>query len=432
MSLGEGPVSIIMQGMVIYMNEQQLKTLEQLQAFLDGTVAIDLQLAPAERYACISRTLRRFSYAYLKRTQKAVVLRFLERVSGYSRQQLTRLVKRGLKPGPLRKRYRASGGSFRARYTPADVQSLADIDALHGTLSGPATKKLMERAWALYGDARYERLGCISVAHLYNLRQRLGYTRHRQLWSKTRPLSVPIGVRRAPAPNNKPGYLRVDSVHQGDRDGLKGIYHINAVDCITQFEAVGTCERLSEAYLIPVLAALLRSFPFIIRGFHSDNGSEYINKRVAALLHKMLIEEHTKSRSRQTNDNAQAESKNGSIVRKHFGYSHIPQRFAHLVNEFCAEHLNPYINFHRPCLYAQILLDPHGRQHKRYPYELMMTPYEKLKSLHQAAKYLKPGMSFEQLDAFAGSISDNDAARHLNEARSKLFKAFSRRSTSAA
>jgi hypothetical protein len=432
MSLGEGPVSIIMQGMVIYMNEQQLQTLEQLQAFLDGTVAIDLQLAPAERYACISRTLRRFAYAHLKRAQKAVVLRFLERVSGYSRQQLTRLVKRGVAESPLQKRYRASGSSFSAHYTPADVQSLADIDALHGTLSGPATKKLMERAWSLYGDARYERLGCISVAHLYNLRQRLGYTRHRQLWTKTRPLSVPIGTRRAPAPNNRPGYLRVDSVHQGDRDGLKGIYHINAVDCVTQFEAVGTCERLSEAYLIPVLGELLRSFPFIIRGFHSDNGSEYINKRVAALLHKMLIEEHTKSRSRQTNDNAQAESKNGSIVRKHFGYSHIPQRFACLVNEFCAEYLNPYINFHRPCLYAETLIDPSGRQHKRYPYELMMTPYEKFKSMPQAAKYLKAALSFEQLDAFAASISDNDAAKHLNEARSRLFKAFSRRSMSAA
>jgi hypothetical protein len=421
-----------MQGMVIYMNEQQLQTLEQLQAFLEATPAIEWELAPAERYACISRTLRRFAYPSLKRTQKSVVLRYLERISGYSRQQLTRLVKRGVAPSPLKKRYRASRCSFSAHYTPADVQSLADIDALHGTLSGPATKKLMERAWGLYGDARYERLGAISVAHLYNLRHRIGYTRHRQLWSKTRPLSVPIGSRRAPAPNNRPGFLRVDSVHQGDRDGLKGIYHINAVDCVTQFEAVGTCERLSEAYLIPVLEELLRSFPFIIRGFHSDNGSEYINKRVAALLHKMLIEEQTKSRSRQTNDNAQAESKNGSIVRKHFGYSHIPQRFARLVNEFCGEHLNPYINFHRPCLYAETLIDPTGRQYKRYPYELMMTPYEKFKSMPQAAKYLKPGLSFEQLDAFAGSISDNDAATHLNEARSKLFKAFLHRSISAA
>lgn len=425
-------MAIIMQGMVIYMNEQQLQTLEQLQAFLEATPAIEWELAPAERYACISRTLRRFAYPSLKRTQKSVVLRYLERISGYSRQQLTRLVKRGVAPSPLKKRYRASRCSFSAHYTPADVQSLADIDALHGTLSGPATKKLMERAWGLYGDARYERLGAISVAHLYNLRHRIGYTRHRQLWSKTRPLSVPIGSRRAPAPNNRPGFLRVDSVHQGDRDGLKGIYPINAVDCVTQFEAVGTCERLSEAYLIPVLEELLRSFPFIIRGFHSDNGSEYINKRVAALLHKMLIEEQTKSRSRQTNDNAQAESKNGSIVRKHFGYSHIPQRFARLVNEFCGEHLNPYINFHRPCRYAETLIDPTGRQYKRYPYELMMTPYEKFKSMPQAAKYLKPGLSFEQLDAFAGSISDNDAARHLNEARSKLFKAFLHRSISAA
>jgi hypothetical protein len=72
-------VAIIMQGMVIDMNEQQLQTLEQLQAFLDGTTAIEWQLAPAERYACISRTLRRFGYAHLKRAQKTVVLRFLER-----------------------------------------------------------------------------------------------------------------------------------------------------------------------------------------------------------------------------------------------------------------------------------------------------------------------------------------------------------------
>jgi transposase InsO family protein len=141
------------------------------------------------------------------------------------------------------------------------------------------------------------------------LRQRTGYQRQRQRWTKTRPVMIPIGIRRAPAPNNRPGYLRVDSVHQGDQDGLKGIYHINAVDCVTQFEAVATCERISEAYLIPVLEEMLLSFPFVIRGFHSDNGSEYINRHVAELLNKLLIEEHTKSRSRSTNDNAQAESK---------------------------------------------------------------------------------------------------------------------------
>ena len=422
----------MMQSMVIQMNDRQLQTLAQLQAFLDGTTAVDFAVAAAERYGFIGRTVRRFSYGRLKRAEKAVVLRFLERVSGYSRQQLTRLVKRGAERAPLLKRYRGSRTSFATRYTVADVLLLAHTDSLHGTLSGPATKKLMERAWRLFGDPRYERLAAISVAHLYNLRQRKGYQRHRQLWTKTRPVTIPIGTRRAPVPNNRPGYLRVDSVHQGDQDGLKGIYHINAVDCITQFEAVATCERISEAYLIPVLEEILSSFPFVIRGFHSDNGSEYINRYVAELLNKLLIEEHTKSRSRNSNDNAQAESKNGSIVRKHFGYSHIPQRFARVVNDFCRDQLNPYINFHRPCLFPETITDAKGRQRKRYPYKLMMTPYEKLKSLTQAEQYLKPTIRFQDLDALAASISDNDSAQRLNDAKARLFKSFSNRSISAA
>ena len=332
-----------MRGMVINMNDEQLHTLADLQAFLAGTVAMDFTVTADQRYEFIARTVRRFDYARLKRADKAVVLRFLERISGYSRQQLTRLVKRGCERRQLVKRYQGSRTSFARIYTGADVLLLAHTDTLHGTLSGLATKKLMERAYGIFGDARYQRLATISVAHLYNLRQRPGYRNQRQVWTKTRPATVPIGERRAPTPNNRPGYLRVDSVHQGDLDGIKGVYHINAVDCVTQYEGVATCERISEAFLIPVLEALLLSFPFVIHGFHSDNGSEYINKRVAKLLNKLLIEEQTKSRSRQSNDNAQAESKNGAIVRKHLGYSHIPQCFAAPVNAFCRDHLNPYI-----------------------------------------------------------------------------------------
>ena len=421
-----------MRGMVIDMNDEQLQTLAELQAFLDGTVTVAFAVAAEARYAFIARTVRRFGYGRLKRTEKAVVLRFLERVSGYSRQQLTRLVKRGAERRPLIKRYRASRTSFARTYTRADVLLLADTDSLHGTLSGLATKKLMERAYCIFGDARYARLAIISVAHLYNLRQQTGYQRHRRVWTKTRPVTRVIGERRAPAPNNQPGYLRVDSVHQGDRDGVKGVYHLNTVDCVTQYEGVATCERISEAFLIPVLEALLQSFPFVIKGFHSDNGSEYINRHVAELLNKLLVEEQTKSRSRHSNDNAQAESKNGSIVRKHLGYSHIPQRFATLVNAFCRDHLNPYVNFHRPCLFAQTITDANGRQRKRYPYQLMMTPYEKLKSLDQAESFLKPGITFAQLDVRAGAMSDNEAAQRLNEARAVLFKTIFNRSKKAA
>jgi transposase InsO family protein len=432
MSLSRWLGSIIIRGMVIDMNDKQLATLAQVKAFVEGTTTVDFAVAADERYAFIARTLQRFGYRLLPRADKGVVLRFLERVSGYSRQQLTRLVKRGAGRSPLSKRYCASRTSFACTYTAADVRLLAHTDTLHGTLSGLATKKLMERAYGVFADGRYERLAVISVAHLYNLRQRAGYQRLRQVWTKTRPVTVAIGERRAPSPNNQPGYLRVDSVHQGDRDGVKGVYHINTVDCVTQYEGVATCERISEAFLIPVLAALLASFPFVIQGFHSDNGSEYINRDVAKLLNKLLIAEQTKSRSRHCNDNAQVESKNGAIVRKHLGYSHIPQRFATLVNTFCGDHLNPYLNFHRPCLFAEIITDAKGRQRKRYPYQLMMTPYEKLQSLDQAAQYLKPGITFQQLDAQAKAISDNDAAQRLNDARAALFKTIFNRSKKAA
>jgi transposase InsO family protein len=432
MSLNRWLVSIMMRGMVIDMNDKKLATLAQLQAFLEGTTAVDFVVAADERYAFIARTVQRFGYRRLPRAGKGVVLRFLERVSGYSRQQLARLVKRGAERRPLTKRYCASRTSFGRTYTGADVRLLAHTDALHSTLSGLATKKLMERAYAIFGDARYQRLAVISVAHLYNLRQRPVYQRLRQVWTRTRAVTAAIGERRAPSPNNRPGYLRVDSVHQGDQDGVKGVYNINTVDCVTQYEAVATCERISEAFLIPVLEALLDSYPFIITGFHSDNGSEFINHDVAKLLNKLLIEEQTKSRSRHCNDNAQAESKNASIVRKHLGYSHIPQRFATLVNAFCRDHLNPYINFHRPCLFAETITDAKGRQRKRYPYKLMMTPYEKFKSLPVAEQFLKPAITFAQLDAQAAAMSDNDAAQRLNDARAILFKTIFNRAKAAA
>jgi transposase InsO family protein len=418
--------------MVIDMDDEQLRTLADVQGFLDGTVAMEFAVVEAERYAFIARTVKRFGYGRLRRADKAVILRFLERVSGYSRQQIARLVKRGGERRPLVKRYRGSRTSFARTYTAADVLLLAHTDTLHGTLSGLATKKLMERAYGVFSDVRYQHLATISVAHLYNLRRQPKYQQQRQVWTKTRPSGIPIGERRAPAPNNRPGYLRVDSVHQGDQDGMKGVYHINAVDCVTQYEGVATCERISEAFLIPVLEALLQSFPFVILGFHTDNGSEYINRDVAKLLNKLLIEEQTKSRSRHSNDNAQAESKNGAIVRKHLGYSHIPQRFAAPVNVFCRDYLNPYVNFHRPCLFAETITDAKGRQRKRYPYRLMMTPYEKLKSLPLAPTFLKTGVTFEQLDALASAMSDNAAAEGMNAARSRLFKAIFNRSKTAA
>lgn len=403
------------------MNAEELKTIEQLSAFLNGTQPVAFEVAGDKdaRYRWIEGTLVRFAYRQLGRADKGVVIEYLMKISGYSRQQVTRLIMQYVKTGRLRHRQRTTNG-FARRYTAADIRQLAAMDERHGTPNGVTVKKLCERAWGLFGEADYERLASISVSHLYNLRQSSTYQRHRRHFEKTRPRAIPIGERRQPQPNGRPGYIRIDTVHQGDQDNAKGVYHINAVDEVTQWEIVVSVERISERYLIPALEDLLSEFPFQILGFHADNGSEYINKRVAALLEKLRIE-FTKSRSRKTNDNALVEGKNGAVVRKLFGYTHIPQRWAAEINAFNRQHLDPYLNFHRPCFFPIIVTDAKGKQRKRYPYDALMTPYEKLKSLPDAATALQPGMSFEILDAVAHAMSDNQAADQLQQARRELF-----------
>ncbi len=408
--------------MVTDMNDRDIQTLDQVRAFLEGTEPVEFEVrGKAERYAWIEHTLGRFRYRQLARAERGVILRFLQRVSGLSRAQVTRLVRRYRRTGRVRRRQRTLR-PFTRRYTEADIRRLAALDELHGTLSGPTTKKLCERAFVVFGDPDYERLAQVSVAHLYNLRKSLSYTRRRRHFEKTRPTQVPIGERRKPNPNGQPGFVRVDTVHQGDFDRIKGVYHINCVDEVTQFQLILSTEKISERYLLPVLEELLETFPFVPLGFHADNGSEFINKRVAKMLGKLLIE-LTKSRPRHSNDNALAETKNGAVVRKHLGYEHIPQRWAGRLNELHREHLNPYLNFHRPCFFPTVQTDARGKQRKRYRYRDMMTPYDKLKSLPDAERYLKPGITFTALDAVAHAMSDNEVAKRLNEAKRQLFKA---------
>lgn len=404
------------------MKLEDVTTVAQLTEFLAGTrpVAFTVLSDTDACYRWIQGELVKFRYPRLSRGDKGVVIRYLTKVSGYSRQQLTRLIRQYRQTGTLKRRQRTVAG-FALKYTATDIRLLAAMDERHDTPCGPAAKKLCERACAVFGETDYARLAAISVSHLYNLRKSIPYTRQRRHFEKTRPTRSSIGERRKPQPNGQPGYIRIDTVHQGDLDRQKGVYHINAVDEVTQFEVVCTVERISERYLIPVLEQLLATFPFQVLGFHSDNGSEYVNKRVAELLEKLLIE-FTKSRSRHSNDNALAESKNGAVVRKLFGYSHIQPRFAPLINDFNQQYLNPYLNFHRPCFFPETRTDNLGKQHKVYRYEKMMTPYDKLKSLPDAKDYLKPGVSFAILDRLAHQISDNQAADRLQKARQILFK----------
>jgi hypothetical protein len=308
---------------------------------------------------------------------------------------------------------------------------LAEIDALHDTLSGPATRELLRRAWQVFGDPRYQRLAAISVSHLYNLRASPRYRDLRVVHLGTRPVKIAIGVRKAPAPQGLPGYIRIDTVHQGDQDGSKGVYHINAVDIVTQWQVVACVQRISEAYLLPVIAHMLEGFPFVVRGFHSDNGSEFINGEVAKMLNKLQVE-FTKSRPRHSNDNALVECKNGAVIRKVVGFQHIPQNHARQVNLFFANSLNPYLNFHRPCFFPVEKIDPKGKIVKTYPQQQIMTPWDRLQRIDQFHLHLKPAVTAHALAASACLQTDSQAASQLQKARKLLFQSLNRRPRSAA
>jgi transposase InsO family protein len=403
------------------MNNGEHLSLKQIRAFMEGNEGVEFK-APSRKeiYEWMQATLCWHSYPGLPREDKGLVKRYVSKVTGLSRAQATRLIAKYVDNGTVVAR-RSRGKRFTALYTPTDVALLAEVDEAHETLSGPATRKILYRGYYEFADAGYERLAHISSAHIYNLRKLRSYRERVIVFSKTRPTAATIGERRKPEPGGRPGYLRVDTVHQGDQDGVKGVYYVNLVDEVTQWEVVGAVERISENYLKPLLERLLKQFPFRILGFHSDNGSEFINHSVANMLNKLLIEQ-TKSRPRKSNDNGLVESKNGGVIRKHMGFDHIGAEHAEPINAFYEEFFNPYLNFHRPCAVPELKKDNKGKTISVYRW--YATPWEILRQLPGLAGCLRDDLTPEQMDRLAGADSDTGAAIKMRKAKHKLFADF--------
>lgn len=405
-----------------------MKSITQIEAFLksvDGAITFSLETKgyanKQKMYDWIGKTLVRLRYARVGKKARGIILTYLVTMTNLSRDRLKKLAKRRKK---LRTLSIATSGrhSFPKKYSTSDIARLIETDNAHGRISGDATKEILRREFEVYGHREYETIAQVSVSHLYNLRNTSRqYASAVLCMKKTQAVTVAIGRRAKPKTDGKPGYLRVDSVHQGDLDKQKGVYHINLVDEVTQWEIILCVEGISEFFLTPALEAALALFPFCILGFHSDNGSEYINGRVSGLLEKLLIDQ-TKSRSRRTNDNALVEGKNGSRIRKHMGHAHIPKKFATSINGFYRSHMDVYLNYHRPCAFATETIDTRGKIKKKY--DILMTPYERLRSLPNYEQYLVAGVTSESLATIARAESDNECAKKMQDAKTKLFKTF--------
>lgn len=408
------------------MNDENIVSIAQLKSFLKEVAQVSFSINhignknKQEMYDWVGEVITRFRYFSLKKKERSLVLDYIEKITVRSRPQIKKLIKKKKKFGKIRLST-IKKNVFPTLYHTSDIARLIETDNAHGRLSAPATKRILIREYGIFEKLAYERISHISVPHIYNLRNKRQYQSNIMFIGKTKAVNRNIGERRKPRPEGRPGYLRVDSVHQGDQDKEKGVYHINMVDEITQWEIIGCVEGISEQFLSPLLHELLDRFPFVILGFHSDNGGEYINYVVAEILKKMLIDQ-TKSRSRRTNDNALVESKNGAVIRKHMGYVHIQKKYARSINHFYRENMDEYLNFHRPSGFATTMTDIRGKEMKKY--DQYLTPYEKLISLPNFEQYLKPGISASSLEMISKKQSDNESAQKMQNSKTKLFKNF--------
>ena len=426
--------------MILKLNTLRVRTLQDLRDFTTGNDSFDLEpVSRCDAYRFIEATYRQFDYPSLGKADKGALKAYLGKATGLSRAQLTRLIAQCRESGAVRDRRGTPGKPYRRHYTDEDIALLAETGRLHENLSGPAVRHICRRQLQQFGDERYQRLAFISVGHLYRLRRTAAYQRRNRRFQSTQAVKAPaIGERRRPQPDGRPGFLRIDTVHQGDLHGLwdcetvKGVYCLNVVDAVTQWESVVAVPALTRRFVQPVLRLVLsQTFPFEILGLHADNGSEFVNHATEELLRELEVE-FTRSRARHSTDNGLVESKNAAVVRKQFGYGHIPVGFHEDINGFTAGVLAEHLNFHRPCWFPRETTDARGRVVRRYSPQDLMTPYEKFRSLPDAASFLRPGVTLEQLARQSRRLSDNDSAARLLRERKKLFEPILKSLASAA
>ena len=220
--------------MQVRMQNVEPLTKRQIGEFLRGSEVIEFAgQSRAEVYVMVQECLIRRKYFRQGTKQRGAIPAYLSKLTGRSLAQMTRLIRQQKANGQIRL---APGTRWRfaTRYTEADVGLLAEVDRAHEGLNGPATRRIMQREYREFGRKECERLAGISASHIYNLRRSPVYRRKTVGFEHTKPSGVSTAERRRSDPKGMPGYIRIDTVHQGDWEGKKGVYHINAMDTVTQ------------------------------------------------------------------------------------------------------------------------------------------------------------------------------------------------------
>ena len=180
------------------MQNSERLTEQQISEFLKGSEEISFSgQSRGEMYGWVQAVLVGQEFGRQKKKQRGVIRAYIEKVTGLSTPQVTRLIRQYKGTGTVRL---STGGRrrFPRKYSDRDIALLAEVDRAHERMSGPATRCILKREYKTFGQKKYVRLAEISVAHLYNLRASLTYRKQAAVFSPTRPTAVSIGERRKP------------------------------------------------------------------------------------------------------------------------------------------------------------------------------------------------------------------------------------------
>ena len=410
--------------MIVTLQTERLRTMEQVRAFVEGSEPVDYQ--PKDRasaYAFVRRTLAAFDYHRLGRADRGCVRAYIGKACGFSAAQISRLIRQQAETGAVvDRRARNSGRPFETVYAAADIRLLAEVDEAFGGMSGLATCEILRRARDVHGDARFERLADVSRSHLYNLRATRTYRTKRTTWAKTRPSPVAIGVRKAPEPNGQPGFLRVDTVHLGDRGRAQGRVRRqrrgrgHAVRArwrgAGHLGAVHGSGAGSAAAPVPVRrAGLPRRQRLRVRQPPRRQAAEQAARRVHEVAPAALQRQRPSSRARTPTWCAGIWATSTSPSASPTTWTASPARACRRSSTSTAPACSP------PSAWT-----PRARCGEPTAATTCSTPLEKLKSLPGAASFLREGAGFADLDRAAAAQTDMQAAKSLNRARDELFR----------
>ena len=215
--------------MILKLDLERLQTPEEVREFMAGNTLVDFQLTSrSDAYDGVRRLLVRLHYLNLSRPDKGLVRHFAAKITGLSRAQITRLIRQYRQTGKIKDRRCGPGVNRSGGVTPLPTSACSrSWTRPLGWPCSARARRFMQRQYEVFEDRRFERLAGLSHGHLYRLRKSDTYLRRCNPITKTQPVAVAIGERRKPHPGGQPGFLRVDSVHQGDLNGAKGLYQID-------------------------------------------------------------------------------------------------------------------------------------------------------------------------------------------------------------